>query len=538
MPDILPLLGYTDDALVLVTALRMVSGAYPRRAPRSRAAGAGARSRRTPDRCRHGRDPTCERRTPRPRGQRGRRPLPAGPAGRRRQDLHARAEGGAGLVRRAASRGPAEAARAARPRRRRCCSPRRSSSIRARAAGAGEPRPHACRAQPRRRGDGGLDKALALAPDSFETINNRGNVLLKLDRARRSGRGVRARAGARAALPRRARQSRQCAGAARPFRGSARALRRGAGGAARASRDASQSRQRARRPRPAATRRLRPTTARWRCAPTTSRRASAAASRWRRSTGIRRRSQEFATRARRRQEQRRRPAQRGAVAADARRLSPRLREIRGALAAQPACRAAAASASRSGSANIRSRARPSSFMPSRGSATPSSSRAMCRSWRAAAPRWCWRCSRSWSRCCRASRASRAWSRAATRCRLTMCIVPPAACRWRCAPTLRAFRPNVPYLAADEERVAKWRERIGQPAVAAHRGRLVGQRGSRQRPQPLDRAGAACAAVRCGRGSFVSIQRELRGGDAEALARLAATSRMSAMRSPISTTPPR
>ena len=26
MPDILPLLGYTDDALVLVTALRMVSG--------------------------------------------------------------------------------------------------------------------------------------------------------------------------------------------------------------------------------------------------------------------------------------------------------------------------------------------------------------------------------------------------------------------------------------------------------------------------------------------------------------------------------
>ena len=26
MPDILPMLGYTDDALVLVTALRMVSG--------------------------------------------------------------------------------------------------------------------------------------------------------------------------------------------------------------------------------------------------------------------------------------------------------------------------------------------------------------------------------------------------------------------------------------------------------------------------------------------------------------------------------
>jgi uncharacterized membrane protein YkvA (DUF1232 family) len=26
MPDILPLLGFTDDALVLVTALRMVSG--------------------------------------------------------------------------------------------------------------------------------------------------------------------------------------------------------------------------------------------------------------------------------------------------------------------------------------------------------------------------------------------------------------------------------------------------------------------------------------------------------------------------------
>ena len=46
MPDILPLLGYTDDALVLVTALAHGVRPYPRRAPRGGAAGAGARPRR------------------------------------------------------------------------------------------------------------------------------------------------------------------------------------------------------------------------------------------------------------------------------------------------------------------------------------------------------------------------------------------------------------------------------------------------------------------------------------------------------------
>ena len=59
------------------------------------------------------------------------------------------------------------------------------------------------------------------------------------------------------------------------------------------------------------------------------------------------------------------------------------------------------------------------------------------------------------------RRRRASSAVATRCRPTTCIARSAACRWRCAPTLRPFPANVPYLAAIDERVEKWRARIGQ-----------------------------------------------------------------------------
>ena len=63
----------------------------------------------------------------------------------------------------------------------------------------------------------------------------------------------------------------------------------------------------------------------------------------------------------------------------------------GAAAAWPSRRAAAG---RCGSAIIRWRARPCCCTPSRDLATPSSSRATCRSWPRTAPRWCSKCSRN------------------------------------------------------------------------------------------------------------------------------------------------
>ena len=97
--------------------------------------------------------------------------------------------------------------------------------------------------------------------------------------------------------------------------------------------------------------------------------------------------------------------------------------------------------------------------------------------------------------------------------------------------------NVPYLAADEARVAKWRERIAQSAVAAHRGGMVGQRGPRQRPQPLDHAGAVRAAIRRARGASSASSASCAAAT-PMRSRGLATLRMSAMRWPISTTPPR
>jgi hypothetical protein len=78
---------------------------------------------------------------------------------------------------------------------------------------------------------------------------------------------------------------------------------------------------------------------------------------------------------------------------------------------------------------------------------------------------------------------------------------------------------VPYLAADERRVAIWRERIGQlpsPRIAVAWSGSADHANDRNRSMSLERLAPLFAAAR---GSVVSIQRELRDGDAEALARL-------------------
>lgn len=78
--------------------------------------------------------------------------------------------------------------------------------------------------------------------------------------------------------------------------------------------------------------------------------------------------------------------------------------------------------------------------------------------------------------------------------------------------------NVPYLAATDERVAKWRARIGElpsPRIAVAWSGSADHANDRNRSIAFGRF----ASLLAGKGSFISIQRELRAGDAEALARL-------------------
>ena len=78
--------------------------------------------------------------------------------------------------------------------------------------------------------------------------------------------------------------------------------------------------------------------------------------------------------------------------------------------------------------------------------------------------------------------------------------------------------NVPYLAAIDERVEKWRARIGQlpsPRIAVAWSGSADHANDRNRSIAFERL----APLFAGQGSFVSIQRELRDGDADALARL-------------------
>ncbi|MPZ36410.1 MAG: tetratricopeptide repeat protein [Rhodospirillales bacterium] len=79
--------------------------------------------------------------------------------------------------------------------------------------------------------------------------------------------------------------------------------------------------------------------------------------------------------------------------------------------------------------------------------------------------------------------------------------------------------SVPYLAARDERVAKWRERIERlpsPRIAVAWSGRVDHANDRNRSITLERFAPLLAA---GQGSFVSIQRELRSGDADTLAQL-------------------
>ena len=133
--------------------------------------------------------------------------------------------------------------------------------------------------------------------------------------------------------------------------------------------------------------------------------------------------------------------------------------------------------------------------PSRASATPSSSRAMCRCWRAGGATVVLEVQPELKHAVRGHRrASPLCSRAASRCPPTTCIARSAACRSRSRPTPPAFRPTFPICSADEARIATWRPRI--EALPGKRVALAwaGHATPRQRPQPLDRAVAARAAV--------------------------------------------
>jgi hypothetical protein len=90
--------------------------------------------------------------------------------------------------------------------------------------------------------------------------------------------------------------------------------------------------------------------------------------------------------------------------------------------------------------------------------------------------------------------------------------------------LTSIPANVPYLTADDERMAKWCERLGrlpQPRIA------IAWSGSQQHANDRNRSIALARLAplfgtqeaAAGKGCFISIQRELRAGDAEALARL-------------------
>jgi tetratricopeptide (TPR) repeat protein len=84
--------------------------------------------------------------------------------------------------------------------------------------------------------------------------------------------------------------------------------------------------------------------------------------------------------------------------------------------------------------------------------------------------------------------------------------------------LAAIPANVPYLAATDERIAKWRERmesLPSPRIALAWSGSADHANDRNRSIAFERLGPLLA----GDASFISIQLELRAGDADALARL-------------------
>jgi tetratricopeptide (TPR) repeat protein len=84
--------------------------------------------------------------------------------------------------------------------------------------------------------------------------------------------------------------------------------------------------------------------------------------------------------------------------------------------------------------------------------------------------------------------------------------------------LSSIPSNVPYLAANDDRMAKWRERIARlpsPRIAVAWAGSADHANDRNRSIAFERF----APLLAGQGSFISIQRELRPSDADALARL-------------------
>ena len=122
-------------------------------------------------------------------------------------------------------------------------------------------------------------------------------------------------------------------------------------------------------------------------------------------------------------------------------------------------------------------------------------------------------------CCRASTAAPAWSGRASRCRPMTCIARPAACRMRCARTWRAsprtsriLRPTTSASPSGASGLA----RLPAPRIAFAWSGSASHANDRNRSIALSRLTPWFAA---GQGSFVSIQRDLREGDADLLARL-------------------
>ena len=192
--------------------------------------------------------------------------------------------------------------------------------------------------------------------------------------------------------------------------------------------------------------------------------------------------------------QRRCAFQRRAVAAHARRLSARLCRIRVALEAhrhEPRARSAAAALARRNAARRQDHPAACRAGPRRHRAVRALRAAACARRRA---RWCWRCSRSSRSCSPGSTASRRWSRAASRCRRSICIVRWRACRSPARPSSATIPAEIPYLRAPTR---TWRNGgRGSRRCRAPRDRagLVRPRHPCQRPQPLAHAGAARAAA--------------------------------------------
>ncbi len=109
-------------------------------------------------------------------------------------------------------------------------------------------------------------------------------------------------------------------------------------------------------------------------------------------------------------------------------------------------------------------------------------------------------------------------RAARRCPPTTCIVRSAACRWRCKTEPANIPADIPYLHADETHLAKWRAALealpGKRVALAWAGN-ASHANDRNRSIDLKLLEPLLALDGV---SFVSIQRELRGNDAELLAR--------------------